>query len=105
MKSLVVSDVQEVAVPAVDPIDFNLYECQGCSAKSGTPALCWRCLEARKNVGSRWKGPLPLSMRAQRVVRDGDVFFDCANNYDVVATNRLRQLWGEVPHQVGGRHA
>mgnify|MGYP001571278741 FL=1 len=35
----------------------QFYECEECSAKSGTPVLCDRCYCARKDAGWAWRGP------------------------------------------------
>ena len=35
----------------------DLYECESCSAKSGTPVLCDGCCEARDAAGDAWVGP------------------------------------------------
>ena len=34
----------------------DLYECEECSRKSGSPRLCSRCLEARDKAGNAWRG-------------------------------------------------
>ncbi len=37
----------------------ELYECESCSRKPGSPTLCDRCLTERSNAGNAWVGPLP----------------------------------------------
>lgn len=46
------------------PARICVYECRSCSAKSGAPTLCGPCLEARRNAGRLWRGPLPRSGEA-----------------------------------------
>lgn len=100
VKSLVKAEVQEVVVSKtpLPPLDRNLYECVACSSKSGTPALCPRCLFKRQAAGNRWKGPLPSLERREvaeyvvtqlppkNEVEHGDVFLDLANDEEVKAT-------------------
>jgi hypothetical protein len=42
----------------------ELYECEACSAKPGSPSLCLRCLAARRLAGSTWVGPRGLASPA-----------------------------------------
>lgn len=35
----------------------DLYECDVCGVKGGSPSLCARCLAARAVAGSEWIGP------------------------------------------------
>lgn len=39
-------------------LNSDLYECDTCSSKPGTPTLCGRCLDARAKAGPlKWRGP------------------------------------------------
>jgi hypothetical protein len=47
----------------------DLYECASCMAKSGSPALCDRCLKARDIAGKNWLGgALHFGVHSEQVV-------------------------------------
>ena len=46
----------------------DLYECQECTAQSGSPNLCQRCLEARSKAGPAWVGPRYRSCTAKEAM-------------------------------------
>lgn len=44
---------------------LDLYECEECSSKPGSPTLCRGCVERRNRVGALWRGARPRRTSAK----------------------------------------